>query len=118
MHINVTGRHLDITEAIRDYCVDKVQHALADAPRVSNVHVVLAVEKHLQRAEVVLQVFHHAVEASDSSENLYAAIDGVADKVARQVAKLRGKVTDHKDREKLGEVEARTQRSAPPADEA
>lgn len=96
MQINVTARHMDLTPAMRERAVAKVTAALDGVPRVTNVHVILAVEKHRQQAEVVLQVLHHTIEAKDEKDDLYAAIDGMADKLVRQVEKLRDKGTDHK----------------------
>lgn len=96
MNVDVTARHMELTPAIREYAQEKVGRALDGLLRINHVHVILSVEKHRQQAEVVLQVLHHTVEAKDEQENLYAAIDGMADKLVRQVEKLREKVTDHK----------------------
>ena len=96
MQINVTGRHREITEAIRGYCVGKLEHALADVPRLTHVHVVLAVEKHRQQAEIVLQALHHTMEARAESDDLYASIDAAVEKVRRQVDKQRDRIADHK----------------------
>lgn len=96
MNIEVTARHMDLTPAIRAYATDKVARALDGVSRLNHVHVIVSVEKHRQQAEVTLQVMHHAIEAKDEQADLYAAIDGMTDKLARQVEKLRDKVTNHK----------------------
>jgi putative sigma-54 modulation protein len=96
MQIDVTGRHVEVTEALRAYCVDKVAQALADVPRVARAHVILSVERHVQAAEVVLHALHHEVEAKAESDDLYASIDRMADKLSRRVEKLRDRATDHK----------------------
>ncbi len=96
MNIEVTARHMELTPAIRAYAVDKVSRALDGVERINHVHVIVSVEKHRQQAEVTLQVMHHALEAKDEQADLYAAIDGMADKLGRQVEKLREKVTNHK----------------------
>ena len=96
MQINVTARHMTLTPAMRAHVEDKVGRALEGITRVDHVHVILAVEKHRLQAEAVLQVLHHTVEAKDEKDDLYAAIDGMADKLFRQVEKLREKVTNHK----------------------
>ncbi len=96
MQINVTARHMDLTPALRAYAESKVVHALADVPRPGTAHIILAVEKHRQRAEVVVHALHHDVEAHDEQDDLYAAIDGMVDKLVRQLERLHTKVTNHK----------------------
>ena len=96
MQINVTARHMELTPALRDYAQTKVMRALDGLTRVDHVHVILSVEKHRQQAEAVLRVLHHSVEARDEQDDLYAAIDGMTDKLVRQLDRLREKVSQHK----------------------
>lgn len=95
MQILVTARHMDLTPAMREYAVGKVTRALDGVSRVDHVQVILAVEKHRHKAEAVLRVWHHTLEAHDEKDDLYAAVDGMVDKLARQWDKLRQKVTAH-----------------------
>lgn len=99
MNIQTTARHFELTPALRRHAEDKLAHVLADVPRVSNAHIILAVEKIRYRAEVVVHVLHHEVEAAAEADDCYAAIDLVMDKVFRQVEKLRERVSDHKPHE-------------------
>ena len=96
MNINVTARHMTLTPAMHEYAVSKVTRALDGLTRVDHVHVILSVEKHRQQAEAVLRVLHHTVEARDEQTDLYAAIDGMTDKLVRQLDTLREKVSTHK----------------------
>lgn len=96
MQIDVTARHMELTPALRDYAQARITRALDGLTRVDHVHVILSVEKHRQQAEAVLRVLHHSVEARDEQADLYAAIDGMTDKLVRQLDKLREKVTQHK----------------------
>lgn len=106
MQINVTGRHMEITDAIRNYVHDKLQHALAEFPRTESVHVILDIEKYRQIAEIVVQAPNHVrVEAREESADLYASIDAVVDKVNKQLRRTRDKIIDHKSREPLSQVE-------------
>ncbi len=89
-HVTVTGRHLAITEAIHDYAVKKVESLHLDYPRIIEAHVILEVEKHRRRAEIVLVCANHiTIEASEECEDLYASLDGVANKIARQMRKYK-----------------------------
>lgn len=89
-HVTVTGRHLAITEAIHDYAVKRVESLHLDYPRIIEAHVILEVEKHRRRAEIVLVCANHiTIEASEECEDLYACLDGVASKIARQMRKYK-----------------------------
>jgi putative sigma-54 modulation protein len=96
---------MDITDALRSYVQDKVEHAMEEFPRVESVHVILAVEKYRRIAEIVIQAANHIrVEAKEESDDMYVSVDAAVEKVSRQLRKLRDKVQDHK-RESLAEIE-------------
>ncbi len=106
MQISVTGRHMDITDAIRTYAQDKVEGELAEFPRVVNVHVILDIEKYRHLAEIVIQAANHIqVDARAESDDMYVSIDGAIDKASKQLRRLRDKVQSHKTREKLADIE-------------
>lgn len=106
MQISVTGRHMEITDAIRDYSHEKVQHALTEFPRVESVHVILDVEKYRHIAEVVIHApAHIRLEARHESDNMYISIDGAADKAAKQLRKAWDRMQERKTREKLAGAE-------------
>lgn len=110
MQISVTGRHMEITDAIRECTYDKLQQALAEFPRVESVHVILDVEKYRHVAEVVIHAPNHIlVEAREVSDDMYVSIDGATEKAAKQLRKHWDKMSDHKSREKLGHLEARSE---------
>ncbi len=91
--VRVTGRHVTITDAIRDYAQGKLQHIHLDYPRIMEAHVILEVTKRRHHAEVVLQCANHiTIEADDECDDMYAAIDGVVAKVARQMRKYKTKM--------------------------
>ena len=72
--------------------------------------MILSVEKYRHLAEVVLHAPNHVdVEAREESEDMYVSIDGAVEKVAKQLRRLTDKVHDHGKREKLGQLEAKTQ---------
>ena len=109
MQISVTGRHMEITESLRDFAHERVEHALADFPRILHAHVILAAEKHRQIAEVVVQGPHHLrLEAKEEANDMYASITGAVDKVAKQIERQMEKWQNHKGQESLSTVEARS----------
>lgn len=110
MQVSITGRHVEITDAIREYVYDRVKSELGGFPRIISVHAVLNVEKYRQQAEVVVRAAHHVhAEGHAESEDLYVSIDEAIEKVARQLRKLRDRMTDHKGEEKLGVNEVKAE---------
>lgn len=95
MQISVTGHHVDVTEALKNYVLEKMQRIERHFDKIVNVHVVLEVEKLVQKAEATVQVNGASLFAQEESEDLYAAIDGMVDKLDRQVVKHKEKVQEH-----------------------
>ena len=101
---------MEVTESIRDFAQERVEHELADFPRILNAHVILAIEKHRQIAEVVVQGPHHLrVEAKEESNDMYASITAAVEKVARQIERQMEKWQNHKGQEALSHAEVRAQ---------
>ena len=91
--IKVTGRHVSVTEPIKDYATSKVEHLHLDYPRIIEAHVILDVEKHRHFAEIILHCTNHiTIEASHETDDMYASIDGVAAKIAQQMRKYKTKI--------------------------
>ncbi len=91
--IRVTGRHVSITDAIRDYAHTKLEHIHLDYPRIIEAHVILDVNKRRHLAEIVLHCANHiTIEAECVCEDMYAAIDGVLSKVTQQMRKYKTKM--------------------------
>jgi len=95
MQVDITGHHIDITDALRDYVNSKMERVERHFDIIGKPHVVLSVEKKRQKAEATLQFKGHVVFADAVDENMYAAIDSLADKLNRQVKKHKEKVTNH-----------------------
>lgn len=109
MQISITGRHMDISDTMREHIHGKLEQTFAEFPRIESVHVILDLQKYLHMAEVVLQAPHHIrIEAKHTSEDMYASIDESIDKAAKQLRRTYDKVQDHKSHESLGELEAET----------
>lgn len=101
MNIDLTGHHLDVTPALRDYVNNKLARVERHFDNISNAHVVLSVEKLTQKAEATLNAAGGQVFAEAIDQNMYAAIDALTDKLDRLVKKRREKVTNHHNREAM-----------------
>ena len=96
MQINLTGHHIDITDALRSYVEDKFERMVRHFDHVITAHVVLSVEKLDQKAEATLHVNGGPVFADAVHEDMYAAIDALVDKLDRQVLRLKEKKGNHR----------------------
>ncbi len=95
MQLNLTGHHVEITQPLRDYVTGKFERLERHFDHVTNVHVILSVEKLRQKAEATLHVTGNDLFANAEDEDMYAAIDALVDKLDRQVKKHKEKMTDH-----------------------
>lgn len=96
MQINLSGHHVDITPAIKSYVEAKLNRLERHNDRITNVAVILSVEKLRQKAESTVRVSGTEVYADAESQDLYAAIDLLADKLDRQIIREKEKKKDHK----------------------
>ena len=95
MNLNITGHHVELTPAIREYATNKLDRVIRHFDHVTSVHVILSVDKLVQKAEVTLHVKGKDIFADATDANLYASIDLVADKLDRQVVKYKERTSDH-----------------------
>ena len=97
MQLNITGRHIDVTDALRNYVTNKVTRLERHYDHITNVQVVLAVGKAGQTAEAIVHAGHgQEIFADAEADDLYAAIDALSDKLDRQLIKHKEKLTNHR----------------------
>jgi putative sigma-54 modulation protein len=97
MHIDITGQHIEITDAIRQYVTDKTARLDKHFDNIISAHVILKVEKIEHSAECTLAVGGGpTLHAQETRDDLYAAIDGMLDKLDRQVRRHKSKLTEHR----------------------
>ena len=95
MLIKLTGHHVDLTPALREYVDSKFTRLERHFEQMTDVHVILTVEKLRHKAEATLHVSGNDLFADTISDDMYAAIDGLMDKLDRQLLKHKEKLTDH-----------------------
>ena len=95
MNLQISGHHLEITPAIHAYVTEKLERVTRHFDNVIDVNVILSVDKLKQKAEVTVHLSGKDVYVEAIEEDLYAAIDCLADKLDRQIQKHKQKVQDH-----------------------
>lgn len=96
MNLNLTGNHLDITPAIRDYVLAKLDRVTRHFDHVIEVNVVLSVDKLRHKIEANLHARGKDIHAEAIEAGMYAAIDVLADRLDRQVLKHKEKQNGHR----------------------
>jgi len=95
MQLNVTGHHVDMTDSMKNYVETKMEKIERHFDNVTNVHVILSVEKQRHKAEATIHVTRANIFAESENDDMYAAIDAMVDKLDRQVKKHKEKQSDH-----------------------
>ena len=95
MQLTVTGHHVDVTPALRNYVEEKMERIARHFDHVITTHVVLLVEKERHLAEAKLNAKGTTLHAEAEAPDMYAAIDFLTSKLDGQVRKFKEKVTDH-----------------------
>jgi len=91
MNLQVTGHHLDVTPAIRDYLTSKLDRLTRHFDNVIDVSVILSIEREQRKAEASIHVRGRDLFAESQDPDMYAAIDALIDKLDRQILKHKGK---------------------------
>ncbi|HKJ18950.1 MAG TPA: ribosome-associated translation inhibitor RaiA [Xanthomonadales bacterium] len=95
MQINITGHHIDVTPALRDYVNEKMKRISRHFDSVISTNVILKIESRAHEAEATVKAPRRSLFANHSADDMYAAIDGLIDKLDRQVRRYKDKLTDH-----------------------
>jgi len=91
MQLTVTGRHFEITDPLRQHIDSKMSKISRYIDNVTDVHVVLSVEKHRHTAEVTFQANGATIRGVEEQHDMYLAFDTVMEKIERQIKKLKEK---------------------------
>lgn len=95
MQLSISGHHVEVTDSLRGYVETKFEKVERHFDIVSDVHCILTVEKLRHKAEATVNVNGGTIYADATEEDMYAAIDGLIDKLDRRVRKHKEKRVDH-----------------------
>jgi len=99
MKIDITGRHIDITEPIRKFTTDRIERLRGIGEGIMEAHFILTVEKHQRHvAEVNIKTRHDFHHCAEVSTDMYTSIAAVLDKIEKQILKSKGRVMARKRR--------------------
>ena len=98
MHIpiTITGRHVEITEPLRDQVTEKLGHACKLLDKITSTHVTISVEKSRHIVEVIIHSHGATLHVKEETHDMYSSIDQAVDKIETQANRLKEKLKGHK----------------------
>ena len=96
MHINVTFRHMDSSDAVKDHAEERTEKLLKYLVEPVEVHWILSVEKIRHKAEATITAKDINITAHEETQEMYSSIDKVASRLEKQLRKHKEKVKNHK----------------------
>jgi len=96
MNLHLTGHQLPITPAIREYVAAKLERLAHHFDNVIDVNVIMSVDKLEQKAEATVHLRGRDIFCESSAPDMYAAIDGLVDKLDRTILKHKEKTLSHR----------------------
>src|SRR5215210_516700 len=101
MQMNITFRHLEPIDSLKNYAQDKVERANKYLDRAGEAHVVLSLERHLHHADITIHAGAWVLRGRDKSDDMYASIDLAMDKIERQLRRYKDKLKTHHGQERV-----------------
>ena len=95
MQLTVSGHHVEITPALRAYVTEKIERVHRHFEHMTSARVVLTVDGNEQKAEATVHAGRKDLHVDDTQHDMYAAIDGMIDKLDKRVRRYKGKLQDH-----------------------
>ncbi|MEK7307510.1 MAG: ribosome-associated translation inhibitor RaiA [Nitrospirota bacterium] len=113
MNIIITGRHLELTDNLKEYAEEKIKKFGKYLTNISGITVTLSVEKYRHKAEVLLKVNGVMIQAESITGEMYSSIDEVVEKLDRQIKKYKEKIVSHRKGEDRTQVSPESQEPSP-----
>lgn len=107
MQITVSGRHMGVSESLKDYCRDKSERLIRFFDRIQSIEVILDGNNGQHFAEMVVHCEGtQPFVAHEKHDDAYAAVDLMLDKVERQIRRHKEKLRNRKHPPKVSEEES------------
>ncbi len=101
MQLNITFRHLDPIDSLKNYTREKVDRAHKYLDKAGEAHVVLSMERHLHHADITITSGAFVLRGREKSEDMYASIDLAMDKIERQLRRYKERLKHHHGRDRV-----------------
>ena len=101
MQLNITFRHMDASDSLKEYARDKVERVNKYLDHAAEAHVVLSLERHLHHADITIHAGPFVLRGREKSEDMYASLDLAMDKIERQLKRYKEKLKHHHGRERV-----------------
>jgi len=101
MNMNITFRHLDPIDSLKNYAQEKVERVNKYLDRATEATVVLSLERHLHHADITIHSGSYVLRGREKSEDMYASIDLAMDKIERQLKRYKEKLKSHHGKERV-----------------
>ncbi|WP_068467165.1 ribosome hibernation-promoting factor, HPF/YfiA family [Candidatus Protochlamydia phocaeensis] len=94
-NIKITGRHVEITDPMKDYAIEKISKIERFMNRIIDVTVIMDIQRFDHRVEIILKAGNIKITSQASSQDMYASIDKAVDKLEAQIRRYKSKIQDH-----------------------
>lgn len=96
-NVAVTGRHVQVTEAMKDYALEKVAkiERFSDPSRIVDVSITMDIQKVDHKVDIVVKVHQWIIKSSAVTTDMYASIDQAVHKLESQLQRYKKKIQDH-----------------------
>ena len=94
MNLSITGRHLEITAALRNHVKNKINKADKYSYKIIETSVILGVEKYRHTAEINMRINGATLSAKEETEDMYTSFDRALDKIERQLLKYKDRYSN------------------------
>jgi putative sigma-54 modulation protein len=101
MQLNITFRHLDPIDSLKNYAREKVERVNKYLDKATEAHVVLSMERHLHHADISIHSGTFLLRGRERSEDMYASIDLAMDKIEKQLKRYKEKLKSHHGQERV-----------------
>jgi putative sigma-54 modulation protein len=115
-NIQITGRHIEVTNSMKDYAMEKISKIEKLRNRITDINVIMDIQKYEHRAEIILKVDHIRITSRASSDDMYASIDKAVNKIESQLRRYKTKVQNHQ-APSLADIDVNVQTRLPQDDE-
>lgn len=95
-HLSILGKHVQITDAIRSYVLEKLSKIEKVADKIIDINVTLDAQKMEQSCSILMNFIHFHIKVNASTDNLYSAIDRASDRIIALIRKYKGKLQSHR----------------------